>query len=208
MIYLIITTSIIDKRNRFDINDRFVRYKECITSVLDLIRNDDDIKPIIVENNNSNCFNNCQSMWGCDIVYTNNNQYYYSHKGNNELMDIKQIINQYDIKDDDIVIKLTGRYKVLTNDFFTLVKENATNFDAFVKFFNVCTLRYYENDCVLGLLAIKCKYLKDFEYVYQKSAEVEIAQHIRKNIQPERIKEITRLNLECCFADDLRILQV
>ena len=207
MIYLIITTSIVDKHNQFDINDRFLRYKECITSVLNLLHNDSNIKPIIVENNKPNCFSSCQSIWGCDIVYTDNNQNYYPHKGNNELLDIKDVINQYDIKDDDIIIKLTGRYKVLTNDFFTLVKENATNFDAFVKFFNVATLQYDINDCILGLLAIKCKYLKDFEYAYQKSPEVEIAQHIRKNVKSERIKEITNLNLECCFACNLKILQ-
>ena len=53
MIYLIITTSIVDKRKLLTTNDRFVRYKECITSVLDLLYNDANIKPIIVENNNS-----------------------------------------------------------------------------------------------------------------------------------------------------------
>lgn len=63
------------------------------------------------------------------------------------------------------------------------------------------------DDCVLGLFAIKCKYLKNFEYDCKRSPECEFADHVRKNIK-ERTMEINNLNLECCFADDLRLLNV
>jgi hypothetical protein len=86
------------------------------------------------------------------------------------------------------------------------VKTHSSNHDAFVKFFNVCTLKYMFDDCVLGLFAIKCKYMKEFMYNCMKSPECEFADYVRKNIQ--NVMEINTLNLECCFADDLRKLVV
>ena len=133
---------------------------------------------------------------------------HYNHKGENELLDIKEVINRYNIKDDDIIIKLTGRYKLLNLNFIDLVKNN--DCDAFVKFFNVCSKTYMFDDCVLGLFAIKCKYLKDFKYnfLHLLSPEAEFADYIRKNINKNNIIEVDQLYLECCFADDLRILIV
>ena len=69
-----------------------------------------------------------------DIQYTNNNQTRYFHKGVNELLDIKFIIDKYNIQDEDIIIKLTGRYYLTTDTFFKLVIENP-NCDVFIKFF-------------------------------------------------------------------------
>jgi hypothetical protein len=40
------------------------------------------------------------------------------------------------------------------------------------------------------------------------SPEVEFAEHVRENIDNDMIIEVNMLNLECCFADDLRILVV
>ena len=129
------------------------------------------------------------------------------HKGVNELLDIKYIIQKYKIEDDDIVMKITGRYKMLNSEYIELVKNNANMFDAFVKFFNVCTRQYMHDDCVLGLFAIKCKYLLNFNYDCNKSAECEFAEHVRKYVKDKTL-EVTQLNLECCFADNLQILIV
>ena len=139
-------------------------------------------------------------------MYTHNNIIDYNHKGENELLDIKEVINQYNIKDDDIIIKLTGRYKLLNLNFINLVKKN--DCDAFVKFFNVCTKKYLFDDCVLGLFAVKCKYLKEFKYSFLRSPECEFADYIRKNINKNKLIEVSQLDLECCFADNLRILVV
>ena len=206
MIYLIITTSI---NNRYGVlNDeiRKSRYIDSISSTLKLIENDTLIKPIIVENNGLR--DTYLKDLKCDVVYTNNNSIIATHKGINELMDIKHIINKYEINDDDFVIKLTGRYKILNDKFFSLLNQNTDKYDVFIKFFNVCTKEYMYDDCVLGLLALKCKYFKDFEYDCIKSPEVEIATYIRSNIEKEKIMEINDLALECSFADDLRILVV
>ena len=81
------------------------------------------------------------------------------------MLDIKQVIQHYNIDNDDFIIKLTGRYKILDKSFINLLKTNIESYDAFVKFFNVCTLKYLHDDCVLGLFAIKSKYLKIFKVI-------------------------------------------
>lgn len=198
MIYLIITTSLYNKISGLaeKKEKREIRYVDCIKSLLKLIENDHNIKPIIVENNGIT--NTHFEKLNCDVVYTNNSSIQFQHKGFNELLDIKHIISKYNIDDNDTVIKLTGRYKILNK------------YDVFIKFFNVCTLQYMQYDCVMGLFAIKCKYLKkfDFDATNNKSPEVEFATFVKNNIQRNKIMEIENLYLECCFADNLRILYV
>lgn len=206
MIYLIITTSI---NNRFGVindNVRKDRYINCIATVLDLVKNEPEIHPIIVENNGNR--DTYLSQFHCDILYTNNNTLNFTHKGGNELLDIKQAINHYNIQDEDTIIKLTGRYKPLNLNFIQTVKTHCHTHDAFVKFFNVCTLQYHplKDDCVLGLFAVKASHLKRFEYSYTKSAECDFALYIKHNAK--NIYDIRQLNLQCCFADNLRILEV
>ena len=203
MIYIIITTCI---NNKVGIKNNIHRQKlyiESINHLLYLIKNDINIKPIIVENNGWR--QTFLDDLNCDICYTNNNLIDYKHKGENELLDIKEVINRYNIKDDDTVIKLTGRYKVLNLNFINIVKNNISC-DAFVKFFNVCTKEFMLDDCVLGLFAIKCKYLKAFKYNFLKSPEYEFADFIRKNIDKNKLIEVYQL--ECCFSDNLGILVV
>ena len=205
MIYIIITTSIHNKIYPTDAIHRQNRYIQSIQHLLELTKNLQWCKPIIVENNGER--QTYLDDLYCDVLYTTNNKFHFPHKGQNELLDIKDVINKYQINNDDVIIKLTGRYKLLSLDFIELVKNN-NNIDAFVKFFNVCTLQYMYDDCVLGLFSIKCKYLKEFNYTFLKSAECDFAEHVRKYIDPKRLMEINHLDLECCFADDLRILTV
>lgn len=201
MIYVIITASINNKIGIINDSHRQFKYMDSIQQLLTLI-GDDTIKIIIVENNGLRP--TYLDNFNCDILYTNNNIINFFNKGGNELLDIKEVINQYNIQDDDMIIKLTGRYKLLNSQFINLVKDN--NHDAFVKFYNVCTHEYMNDDCVLGLYAIKCKYLKDFSYNFIKSPECEFAEYIRENIN--NIMEIKDLGLECCFADDYRTIIV
>jgi len=200
MLYLIVTASIIDKYTKgitIDEEHRKNRYLECIQHLICLLDNDSSVKLILVENNGLR--QTYLDDLKCDIVYTNNNNYTFSHKGANELLDIQHIIYLYNIKDDDIIIKLTGRYKMLDLSFLEIVKENYKEYDAFIKFFNVSTRKYMYDDCVLGLFAVKCRYIKDFKYDYINVPEHEFAKYVRENI--DKIMEIYHLNMECCFAD-------
>ena len=206
MIYIIITTSIINKVGIQNNIHRQNRYIESIKQLLQLINNDSDIKPIIVENNGFR--KTFLDDLNCEVCYTNNNINMYTHKGENELLDIKEVISAYKIKDDDFIIKLTGRYRLLNMSFINLVINNIDKYDAFVKFFNVSTKTYMFDDCVLGLFSIKCKYLREFNYTFFKSPECDFADYIRKNIDKNKLIEIQDLGLECCFVEDLRILIV
>jgi hypothetical protein len=203
MIYIIITSSINNKVGVQNDKHRMDRYIECINSAISLSKKYDNMKIIVVENNGERkTFLN--DIIGCDVVYTYNNFLNFKHKGVNELHDIKHVIQKYNINDDDFVIKLTGRYKLLDDLFLSVVFNESHHFDAFLKFYNVCTHKFLYDDCILGLIAVKCKYIKSFNYLCIKSPEVEFATHIRKNVS--NIKEMQELHLECCFADDLRII--
>lgn len=230
MIYLIITTSLY---NKFGLNCkvgaqfeklRKDRYIESIQAALTILETIPTIKPIIVENNGDRqtylndivanqrtrllTINESTRGEECDVVYTENNQYILPHKGVNELLDIKQVIDLYHIKNEDTIIKLTGRYKFQSRFFFDSVVQNEDKYDAFLKFFNVCTKEYVRDDCVLGLYAIKCRYLKQFDYLCRKSGESEFATFVRHAVDASFIMEMNRLDLECCFSDDLNILVV
>jgi len=205
MLYIIITASINNKVGVKNSIHRQNRYIESINQLLELTKDDLDIKPIIVENNGLR--QTFLDDLKCDVCYTDNNKVNYDHKGENELLDIKEVIERYQIKDDDTIIKLTGRYRLLNLNFINLVKKT-NDCDAFVKFFNVYTKQYMHDDCVLGLFAIKCKYLKEFRYAFLRSAECEFADYVRKNIDKNKLIEVEQLYLECCFADNLRLLTV
>ena len=205
MIYLIITTSINNKIGVNNFEHRKKRYFDCINKILELLKNYSQIKPIIVENNGS--METYLNELNCDIVYTNNNKINCYHKGENELLDIKEVIDEYNINDEEYIIKLTGRYMPLNDNFINIIINNQ-HYDAFIKFYNVCTKSFNKNESVLGYFCLKSKYLKKFKYQCKESPEVEFAKFIRNNIEINKIYEIKNLDLECCFADDLRKLIV
>jgi len=202
MIYLIITTSINNVHGAANASHRKKRYIESIQASLKYITS--DIKPIIVENNGAR--ETYLDNLGCDVLYTNTNNTSFK-KGEKEMRDIQAVIQKYNINDDDTVIKLTGRYRLLGDALIKLIKERP-DMDAFVKFFNVSTLTFDSHDCALGLFAIKAKYLKTLRYPNKTSPEKEFVAYVRYNIKKEHIYEITDLQLECCFAEDLRLVTV
>ena len=204
MIYLIITTSICDRYGIEEIESRKRTYVECISRAISLLPQ--GVKAIVVENNGSR--ETCLDDLACDVLYTDNNSISYIHKGVNEMNDIHHVIKHYGIGDEDMIIKLTGRYFLMDDSFISTVAGNPDK-DAFVKFFNVCTKEYMHNDCVLGLFAIKCKYIRRFYYIYPGlSPEIEFARFVRVNIPEDKLVSVTDLGLRCFFAGDLRILHV
>lgn len=206
MIYLIITTSI---NNRYGaqqaVNERKERYLYAIHETLKHLPY--EITPIIVENNGKR--ETYLDNIGIKVLYTENNKQQFKSKGANELLDIKEVIEKCNIKDDDIVIKLTGRYRVLSPKFFKDVIENENIYDAFVKFFGSCTLKFELYDCILGCYAMRAKYIKLFNHYSidnYKSAEIALARYVR--LSGARLQEVEILDVECCFAEDNRILLV
>lgn len=204
MIYLIITTCINNKYGLKNDEIRKNNYINSISRTLSVLP--PTISPIIVEN--SNISSSYLDDFNIPVVYTNNNQLKYCHKGVNELKDIKEVIRRFNIQDSDIIIKLTGRYYPFNDSFFKLVEQNPEK-DAFVSFYNVCRLEYMKYDCVLGMYALRCKYLNQFTYSNPNySAEVDFARFIRNNIDENKLMSVEKLSMRCCFADDFRILDV
>tara|TARA_B100000963_G_scaffold337026_1_gene332637 strand:+ start:1202 stop:1831 length:630 start_codon:yes stop_codon:yes gene_type:complete len=201
MIYIIITSSINNKIGKINPEQRKNRYIDCITELLDFIKNDDSFYPIIVENNGKR--KTFLDDLKCDVFYTDNNKFKFSNKGGNELCDIKSVIKRYNIQDDDTIIKLTGRYKILDSKFLDLVKNNEKEYEAFVKFYNVSTRKFSEEmeDLVLGLYAVKCKYIKNFDYKYIKCPEAEFATYLKNTVAIDKISQLNYLGLECNFAE-------
>jgi hypothetical protein len=209
MIYLIITSSIIDKNVHTKKDDEFRKqtYINSIKKTLSLLPS--NIFPILVENNGQRETYLDTVGMKTPVFYTeNNNNPKYYHKALNEMADIRDVIDKYQIKDEDMVIKITGRYYLYHQYFFDLVSQEENNYDVFMKLFNVSTMTFDENDCVMGLFAMRCKYLKKFKFIEelvegQPSAEVQFCKYTKElNC---RIFKVDFLYMTCCFADDLFI---
>ncbi len=210
MIYLIITTSINNKYGSNNYDERKQRYLYAISETLKLLP--ECIKPIIVENNGiretylDNFYHQGNKV---SVCYTDNNRLPFKSKGVNEVLDIKEVIERFNIQDEDTIIKLTGRYRSLSPLFFNEVLENENRYDAFVKFFGTCSLKFERYDCILGCYAIKAKYIKLFNQLTidnYPSAEIAFAKYVK--FCGLRLKETEQLDIECSFGEDLRILIV
>ena len=212
MIYLIITACIHNTHGFRDKKSRMQTYVHHIRASLSHLP--PEIQPIIVENSAKNAPTYLDGISRAPVVYTQNNldATKTQHKGITELADIHAIMSQFHIADDDIVIKLTGRYCVQSPDFFEFVLHNQHKYDAFVKFYNVCTHQFMYDDCVLGMYALKAKQLREFRYSTETenvpSMEVQFARYVRSTCSPERVCEIPVMNIVCIFANDMRVQYV
>jgi hypothetical protein len=211
MIYLIITTSI---NNRYGTQDQTERRERYLYAISETLKNlPREITPIIVENNGKretyldNFYHHHRQH--VKVFYTENNKQQFKSKGVNELLDIKEVIDKYGIEDDDIIIKLTGRYRALSPKFFKEVIENENEYDALIKFYGTCSLKFEQYDCILGCYAMRANFIKLFNHFSidnYKSAEIAFARYAR--FCGARLKEIDNLDIECSFSEDLRKLVV
>ena len=210
MIYLIITSSLLTIRFQAAPEKRMDEYLTAISETLYHLPA--SIRPVIVENNGKRT--TCLEQFthhgqAVPVVYTTNNEQRYKSKGVNELLDLHEVIHRMNIQGNDIVIKLTGRYSMRSSVFFNEVITCESEYDAFIKFFNVCRMEFQEDDCVLGLYAIRAYLLKGwnpYSIENHSSAEVAFARYVRRSVP--RIKEMNTLDVCCVFAEDGRILDV
>jgi len=208
MIYLILTASLL---NRFGPNEeRESRYHTALTETLSHLPA--SIRPVLVENNGLR-----QTMLDhyvhdgkrVPVVYTETNRNPSSNKGMNEFIDLKEVIQIVGIQETDIIIKVTGRYRVMDASFFTQVIREIDRYHVWMKFYGTCSLRFEPYECILGCYAIRALYLSWFPLPMinlYPSAEVAFATYVRRSIP--RIQEIETLGVECCFGEDGRILHV
>ena len=208
MIYLILTATLL---NRFGPNEeRDARYHTALTETLSHLPA--SIIPVLVENNGQRptmLDHYVHHGKRVPVVYTETNRNPPEDKGMNEFIDLKEVIRIVGIKETDIIIKLTGRYRVMDASFFTQVVQEADAHDVWMKFYGTCSLRFEPYECILGCFAMRAMYLSWFPLPMIRlypSAEVAVATYVRRSLP--RIQEIQTLGVECCFGEDGRILHV
>jgi hypothetical protein len=138
-----------------------------ITKLLNITKNINNIKIIIVENNGKR--GTILDNLGCDVYYTMNNFLPTSNIGYKELQDIFDCITNYNILDSDFIIKMTGRYIIEENsEFISIINKisnNKIDVDCVIKYGSYFKpVDYKMKDCITGLIGMKCKYIKQIEY--------------------------------------------
>jgi hypothetical protein len=208
-VYLILTASIHNTSGIKFPARRRAEYFLALANALNFCPS--QIKPILVENSCEN--QSYLDVFNCDVVYTNDNSHliedgYVLHKGSRELIDIKKVIEKYDIQDDDIIIKLTARYQLFKPDFFVSVLENLEK-DCIFRQLNVCDNTNDDISIVMGLFAIRCKYLKEFKYkTTEIGCEQDFREYINETIPEDKILKVETLWLRVCIGDNHRLVDV
>jgi hypothetical protein len=161
MIYFIATACLFNNNPERD--SQYIKGINILKNVIEL-HNITDYKIIIVENNgNRNTF---LEDLGCIVYYTNNNSLSTINKGYKELQDVLDCITYFDIKDDDFIVKITGRY-FLDNDseFMSVLKNiNTIKYDCILKYgWYGGPVDYKTKDCITALIGMRCYYVKQIE---------------------------------------------
>jgi hypothetical protein len=205
-IFFIITTCLLSQK----FEERKEEYTSSIYTLLQELQKYKDL-PInthiyIVENNgNRHTFlNDLQkefSFHPINVIYTNHNQINTPNKGLKELLDFAFLIQQIQtLSDNDIVVKLTGRYRVgIDCTFLHSIYHQYDQYDAFIRsgaFMypsqKLCERDQY--DCLTGIFGIRAGIiLKNIDYYIQHLRDYEwvewvIIMIIQTNIKSDRIK--------------------
>jgi hypothetical protein len=209
-VFFILTTCLLEQK--FEL-----RKKEYIDSINSLIHelskyNNLETFIYIVENNGHRhtFLNEFDSSSGIPIkvIYTNHNQIPTSNKGLKELLDYLFILKEcHEIDDQDIVIKLTGRYRVGEDcTFLNTLYNHYDQYDAFIRTgaFMYPSQRKNERDqydCLTGMFGVRThimrdnleKYIQELrEYTWVEWVIIMIIQNALPN---ERIKFFDYLGL-------------
>jgi hypothetical protein len=168
MIYIIVTTCLLEQ----DKDKREIEYKIGIRQLKKVIHYHPNVQVIIVENNGPR--KTFLDDLGFEVFYTINNRLNTTNKGIKELYDICQCIEKYNIGDEDFIVKLTGRYVLTDNSPFMniVLSQKIDQFDSILRygsFMDASGVISDPNDCITGLIGMRCKYVKQIEPDYDDS---------------------------------------
>jgi hypothetical protein len=163
-IYVLVTTCLIGIETEFE--RRKIQYKNAINKLKEYNK-DGKFKIILIENQGQR--ETFLDDFGLPVFFTISNIIYHQ-KGWKEIKDIKECIYNFNIQDDDFIVKMTGRYLIQDDcEFFNKLKESTNNYTEEPK--HDCIIRYGGNykpasdvrieDCITGLIGMRCKYVKD-----------------------------------------------
>lgn len=220
MLYLIFTTSLLNRYEAKEKNSEN-RVREYVSALREtwqvlhtvLKEHSDRIRMILVENNNQQGVFEAhfteEEKARLSIMYTENNAVVYRNKGVAECMDLHEVIHRSFVSDTDIILKLTGRYRMISDQLVRHVLRTESMYDAWMKFYNVDQERYEDTDCVLGCFAIRALYLRLYAPRRLELYDVpELAWSRYIRLQVPRIDSVQDLGVECHFARNGRRVRV
>ena len=203
MIYFLVTTCIF---NYSDI--RRIQYVNAIYKLKVLIQQNNlsNYRIIIIENNGNRrtYLNDLHN----EVFYTYNNTLKTNNKGIKELKDIFDCIKHYNIKDDDFIVKMTGRYILENNsEFFEHLKNidnnSNNNIDCIIKYGPYYKpVDYKMNNCITGLIGMRCKYIKLMRYPKQNECVEWYWGGVTSIIPDSSIIKVNKLGINICPGSD------
>jgi hypothetical protein len=188
-VYFIITSFINDPNDSV----RKTQYTNGINSVLSYTRGLSKYKVIIVENNGKRP--TYLDDFGVDVYYTNNSKLGYQ-KGTTELLDVIDCIKEFNIGDEDFVVKMTGRYVLDKNSpFMEELTRLDTNTDCIIHYGSYLKSTD-KNDCITGLIGMRSKYIQrikrgiePIEHAWAKTSH---------EIPSSKVKVLNELGIHIC----------
>jgi len=135
-----------------------------------------------------------------NVFYSTVNDPSLRNKGINEARTMLEGLKFFDFDPDDMIIKLTGRYKMLSNDFLRLITEYSDQFDAFARV-NI----WYPGSAGTMFFAMKYKYLKEmFEALNYEQMEL-LPTDIERELGNYLLRKINEGNFKLCTVDRLNL---
>lgn len=87
------------------------------------------------------------------VYYAQNNNASFKNNGINEAITLLEALDYFKFDDDDIIIKLTGRHQLTSNEFLQIIEANP-NYDMYIKI--------NPDGAALTLtFAMRCQYMKE-----------------------------------------------
>lgn len=162
--------------------------------------NIENYKIIIIENNGSR--RTFLDSLNCIVFYTNNNKLLGNvDKGYKELKDIHDCIDFYNIKDDDFIVKMTGRYILENNsEFMNIIKNiHITKYYCVIKYGPYFKpVDYKTNNCITGLIGMSCFYVKQIQYITKNECIETKWADITYSIDDNKICLVKTLGIHIC----------
>ena len=129
------------------------------------------------------------------VCYTKTNNAFLKNKGVNEARSLQKGLATFGFDDDDMIIKLTGRYFFNSNAFIQLA-QNSAGIDAIVKYDR-------HRQVITGCCAMRYKYFKemldsiDYTTMEQQmiNFEREMANYIRRKQRTMKVQTVDKLNV-------------
>jgi hypothetical protein len=159
-IYVVITASLLES----NWEERYQQYQKGIQQAIRLFQDIPHVKLLIVENTGKT--KSFLDDFGIPVLYTNTNQDIITpNKGIKELTDVFKAIEHYQMKDDDFLIKLTGRYFLHDNSPFVdrIRQFSSTPCEVVLRYGGYNLPQIYREkfySCITGIIGMRVKWVK------------------------------------------------